>query len=321
MTEYAGRQPIIFRAPSSTLDAKAQADLAAGFATQANIAAQAAVAAADGRIYPDYATGNADTTAEQYFFVATSTAYDLYVHGTATAVVKLPIVNVSTGNMKLGLADGLARLNVASVSFGAAPIAGTIDDGVAAFLTNVDPLYGLSIGITGLGSVWLQAQRSDGSGTLYPIRLNPLGGEVQFGGSLIPVFDNTLDIGWASGRINEIYLGNNPIVTSDRNAKTDIGSIPDEWLDAWADVEWSRFKFVDGTRWHVGLVAQQVHEAFAAHGIDAFEIGICCFDEWEATEDAPAGSAWGLRYAECEAMEAAYQRREIARLKAQVAAL
>lgn len=97
MVDYAGRQPIIFRAPSSTLDAKAQADLAAAFAAQAALSAQAAAAAAEGRIYPDYATGNAATTTGQYFYVASGGNLALYVHGTGSPIVMLPSVNAATG--------------------------------------------------------------------------------------------------------------------------------------------------------------------------------------------------------------------------------
>lgn len=162
---------------------------------------------------------------------------------------------------------------------------------------------------------------------------------IDGGGIVRPGADNTQSLGAGSFRWSTVYAATGSINTSDRDSKEDIGSIPDEWLDAWADVEWSRFKFQGGTRWHVGLVAQQVHEAFAAHGINAFDIGLCCFDEWDAVpaieetrnDDGDiispaqaaieAGSRWGLRYSECEAMEAAYQRREIGRVKEQLAAL
>lgn len=158
-------------------------------------------------------------------------------------------------------------------------------------------------------------------------------------GNVIPAADNTQDLGSGSFRFDTIFAGTGTINTSDARAKTDIGEIPDEWLDAWGEVEWVRYKFFDGSRWHVGLVAQQVHAAFAAHEIDAFEIGLCCFDEWDASdavdevrdEDGEiivaarpaleAGDRWGLRYSECEAMEVAYQRRRIAQLEAQVAAM
>ncbi|MEG8054664.1 hypothetical protein QP185_18245 [Sphingomonas aerolata] len=41
-----------------------------------------------------------------------------------------------------------------------------------------------------------------------------------------------------------------------------------------------------GKRKHVGYTAQQVHGAFAAHGIDAFSLGLCGRDAWEE-ETAP----------------------------------
>lgn len=197
--------------------------------------------------------------------------------------------------------------------------------------------------------------------------------------------DNTQSVGTPSNRASTIYAGTGAINTSDETAKQQIEALPTEWLDAWADVEWCRFKFNDAVeqkgdsaRWHIGLIAQRVHAAFEARGLDAFAIGLCNRDQWEeerepimrmvrvpVTRTRPAmnsdesqifelkeagelpdgkpvlaltlvmeefiehveqleptgetkivreaGTLWGLRYAECQALEAAYQRREIAR--------
>jgi hypothetical protein len=186
--------------------------------------------------------------------------------------------------------------------------------------------------------------------------------------------DNTQTLGGASNRWSVVFAGTGIINTSDERDKTDIGAIPEAWLDAWADVEWRRFKFVDRARWHIGLVAQQVHAAFAAHDIDAFEIGLCCFDAWEEESEPifesvtktrktlttqyveagvnengqkffiaqdvetdeeyeesvdtgntkvtkPAGDRWGLRENECQAIEAAYKRRELSRMESRLALL
>lgn len=330
MVDYAGRQPIIFRAPSSTLDAKAQAELAATYAAAAQVSAQASAAAAQGRIYASYAAGNAATTAGQYFFVAASGAYDLYLHGTATPVAKLPTLEIATGNLLVSANTGLGNTSPSGrldVTADSSAIALRLRARVAndfAFLQFVT-----NNGVTSWADVYATASalRFATGGT---DRL------LVSGGSILPGADNTQPLGGGSARWSVVYAGTGSINTSDRDTKTDIGDIPDAWLDAWADVEWCRFKFSGGTRWHVGLVAQQVHEAFAAHDLDAFEIGLCCFDEWEATPAEPevrtedgfllvaarpagkAGSRWGLRYDECEAMEAAYQRREIANLKALV---
>jgi Chaperone of endosialidase len=146
--------------------------------------------------------------------------------------------------------------------------------------------------------------------------------------------DGTQSIGHPSVRWAVVYASTGSINTSDEREKDEISAIPNAWLDAWADVEWSRFRFKGRSRWHIGLVAQRVHATFAARGLDAFEIGLCCFDQWderrvpeiminddgeavptgkELTEQE-AGDRWGLRYDECFAIEAAWHRRELTRL-------
>ena len=353
MVDYAGRQPIIFRAPSSTLDAKAQADLAATYAAQAAISAQASAAAAAGRIYPDYATGNAATTTGQYFFVASGGSYYLHVHGTPTAVVRLPTIDLATGALEVD-SSGPDPAGTFNQTYGAAgdvstAIRVTLNAGAGgAYLYgygaeagfNHNCLFKNGTGWVATGSGPSRYEQKDGDHVFYSNSGTPGDGftpverlRLLEAGTLRPGTDNFQSLGTGSIRWSVVYAGTGTINTSDRNAKTNIGAIPEAWLDAWADVEWSRFKFVDGTRWHVGLVAQQVHEAFAAHDIDAFDIGLCCFDEWEAEAEVrdddgvliraavEADSRWGLRYSECEAMEAAYQRRRIAQLEAQVAAL
>lgn len=175
-------------------------------------------------------------------------------------------------------------------------------------------------------------------------------GTLQMGigddGTVRPGRDNQQSFGTGALRWSVVYAGTGSINTSDKREKTDIGDIPAEWLDAWGDVQWQRFRFRDAVeakqdeaRWHLGLIAQQVQEAFAARGLDARDIGLLCHDEWKATpavkevrdEDGEivtpaqparkAGDRWGLRYDECQAIEAAWQRRRINELEAAVAAL
>lgn len=159
-----------------------------------------------------------------------------------------------------------------------------------------------------------------------------------------------------------MYAGASAINTSDEREKEQIGAIPEAWLDAWADVEWVRYKWKeavaikgDGARWHTGLIAQRVKDAFEAHGIDPFEIGVLCHDAWEASPEVTytegkvvkqpelqeggtfsdpviediihtvpgetAGERYGVRYDEAQALEAALQRREVSRLRDELAAL
>jgi hypothetical protein len=274
-----------------------------------------------------------------------------------------------SGNVGIGTSSPLAKLHVTS-SF-------AISDsgGIQYFLIgNRDSIgaSGPSMIVSanrvlqfGLGNSW--AAGANG-GTFSPSVT------ISEAGNILAGADNTQTLGGASKRWSVVYAGTGTINTSDERQKTDIGEIPDAWLDAWAGVEWRRFKMIDRIRWHTGLVAQQVHAAFAAHDIDAFDIGLCCFDAWEEvrepifetvtktrtatrTEQEPAGEdengealfrlievefdeeytetvdtgetrvtqeagdRWGLRYDECQSIEAAYQRRELARMAARLAAL
>lgn len=277
------------------LDAKAQADRAAQAAS---------VALAGNTFYATQGDGEAATNTGEYFWVVSSGSFGLYLRsgGGSSQVGGLPFYDAATGRLGIGTITPARPLhiNAADQSLSRMRIQNT--SGQA---------YDLVAG---------QHDASQDAFSLYDAT-NDATLLVADVGRLRPGSDNAYALGFSAFRFSVVYAGTGSINTSDENDKTDIGAIPDEWLDAWADVEWSRFKFIGGTRWHTGLVAQQVHAAFAAHDIDAFEIGLCCFDQWEASGDAPAGSRWGLRYDECQAMEAAYQRRRMDRLEAQVAAL
>lgn len=155
--------------------------------------------------------------------------------------------------------------------------------------------------------------------------------------------DNTTSIGGAGFRWKEIFAGTGTINTSDERDKDQIEPIPAAWLEAWGEVQFYRYKFKDavarkgdGARWHVGVIAQRVKEAFEARGIDPFAIGLLCYDEWDehaspalaervtVADDGtkttelhetggtrvtrPAGNRYGIRYDEALALECAYLR-------------
>ena len=176
-----------------------------------------------------------------------------------------------------------------------------------------------------------------------------LNDRVETAYTLRPTIDNTLNLGGASNRWATVYAGTGSINTSDERVKDLIEDIPQAWLDAWADVKYARFKFKDaiekkkdGARWHVGLIAQRVEQAFAARGINAFEIGLLCYDEWddefedvleekeitdsegnkskalvktgERTQIQKAGNRYGVRYEQALALECAYLRSKIEKL-------
>lgn len=146
-------------------------------------------------------------------------------------------------------------------------------------------------------------------------------GAVSGGICLYPHADNATRLGAASNRPTVLYAVTGTINTSDEREKQDIGDIPDAWLDAWAEVKFQRFHWRDavatkgnGARWHVGVIAQLVLDAFARHGIDAMKIGVLCYDSWTDQDTGEARDRYGVRYEQALAMECALLRRRLDRL-------
>ena len=159
-------------------------------------------------------------------------------------------------------------------------------------------------------------------------------------GSTRPFEDGTKTLGGASYRWSTVYATTGTINTSDAREKTAPLAIDDVVLDAWGDVQLVTFQWLDAVRlkgtdtarWHFGVIAQQVRDAFSARGLDGTRYGLLCYDEWDASdavfdedgnvvqEAVEAGNRWGIRSDQCLFLEAAYQRRRCdlieARLKA-----
>ncbi|MNO63538.1 hypothetical protein D3C76_542460 [compost metagenome] len=149
--------------------------------------------------------------------------------------------------------------------------------------------------------------------------------------SFRPAADGVSVSGAPSARWSVVYAATGTINTSDEHAKQQIKPIDLACLRAWGRVEYVQYKLNDavetkgeGARWHFGLVAQRVKEAFEAEGLNAFDYGLLCHDEWEAEPPsydeagvlvAPAvaaGRRFGIRYEEALALECAYLRHQLA---------
>ncbi len=150
----------------------------------------------------------------------------------------------------------------------------------------------------------------------------------DFFGNFVPAVDGAYTIGFSTRRWNTIYASTGTINTSDRNMKQQITEIPDEVLDAWADIDYVKFKFNDAVeekgsdkaRWHIGLISQEIEETFAKHGLDATEFGLIGIDKFEDEWDGetlvrPAGEIYSIRPDECQFLELALMRRELNKLK------
>jgi len=125
--------------------------------------------------------------------------------------------------------------------------------------------------------------------------------------------DNLASCGSPGRRWTEIYAAAGTISTSDERDKTEITSIDErELLVAQACKSLiKKFKFKDAVakkgdsaRWHFGVIAQEVIEAFESQNLDAMKYGCVCYDEWETdyNEDGEvtqeAGNRYGVRYDE-----------------------
>lgn len=183
---------------------------------------------------------------------------------------------------------------------------------------------------------------ADGSTTRTQVARFDAGLGVTVTGTVRPEADNSRTLGEAARRWSVVYAGTGAINTSDARDKVDVGAPDEALLDAWGGAAWRRYRFADAVaakgadaRWHMGMVAQEMRDAMdgALGAGAAVRWGLLCHDAWEAEPqecDADgavvrpgraAGERWGLRYDECLALEAAWLRRELARMSARVAAL
>jgi len=117
-----------------------------------------------------------------------------------------------------------------------------------------------------------------------------------------PDGDNNMNLGSASKRWIQVYAVNSSINTSDANSKQDIADLDDAEKRVAVRIKGliKKFRFKDavvekgaGARIHVGVIAQEVRDAFTAEGLDAHRYGLFCSDTWwereEEVEYLPTG--------------------------------
>jgi hypothetical protein len=132
-----------------------------------------------------------------------------------------------------------------------------------------------------------------GIGTASPA--NPL----TVNGIVSPSTDDTRTLGTASLRWSEVFAGNGTINTSDATEKQDVAELNEaeqqvatalkglirkyRWISSVAEKG-------DDARIHVGVMAQDVKQAFTDAGLDAERYGVYCKDVWytKQTEEGEA---------------------------------
>ena len=122
------------------------------------------------------------------------------------------------------------------------------------------------------------------------------------GPTFSPLGDNTTALGYTGARWSVVYAATGTINTSDENQKQDIESLSIAELAVARRIKSliKKFRFKDAVeakgndaRIHVGVIAQDVKDAFTAEGLDATRYGIFCSDT-----DEDGVITLGVRYEE-----------------------
>lgn len=173
-----------------------------------------------------------------------------------------------------------------------------------------------------------------------------------YSSTLRPNSDNLMDFGSASFRGRTAYFGTGAINTSDATEKTKPVEITNDILDIADSIEIVLYQWLssiqqkgeDIARWHFGVIAQQIRDAFASKGIDGCRYGLLCYDEWEdqfediydevVGEDGTvsvictgrklvlsAGSRWGVRPDQCLWLCLAATKRRMQRIESRLSML
>lgn len=136
---------------------------------------------------------------------------------------------------------------------------------------------------------------------------------------IYPDTGGVVNLGSASSKWKDVYATNGSIVTSDERKKSKISDLSDAEKNTASTIKSLIKKYKmkdsvaekgDSARWHFGVIAQDVVKAFEDNGLNAFDYGVICYDEWNDTpaeyddsgnEVAPAvvsGSSYAIRYDE-----------------------
>lgn len=266
---------------ASTADAKAVA--ADSKAVEAHNAAKAADAKA---VAAQSAAGTADTKATN-----AKTAADA-AQSTATAANTAASAAQGTANKAVTKADaaqGTANAaqgtaNMAIQKANAAVLKNTVVGASSFDFNPIDDGTSASMGI-------LLSRNGSSAGVITVVEKKTQNSE--FKSRFVPYGDNRTAIGWADARWSQVYAASGSISTSDSREKRPIADgIPDAVFRAWGKVRFLSYQMLDAialkgedsARIHIGVLAQQIQEAFVAEGVDAFRYGLLCYDSWPEQE-------------------------------------
>ncbi|HFG0657374.1 TPA: phage tailspike protein [Salmonella enterica] len=147
--------------------------------------------------------------------------------------------------------------------------------------------------------------------------------EMTTHGYLLPGTDGTQDLGSASRRVNASYFTVAPVISSDKRLKQQEDLINDAEKRVALKIKSLLKKYKlnnavlikgDKARIHVGVIAQDVMDAFVSEGLDPCSYALFCYDEWDESPEIieedeggklivkqhyiAAGSRYSIRYEE-----------------------
>ena len=235
--------------------------------------------------------------------------YEKAASGTTTEVMRLD----SSGNVLVGTTDTTPYNNTSGGGF---VVASSGLTSIARETTSAaqSVLHLNNTGVDGIIAEFAKDGTTVGSfgsrlGTQSFISLGSAGltGSSTGGGSLLPTTggttftDNVVDLGFTSGRFDNIYATNATIQTSDQNEKQQIVSLTSAEITAAKAISklFKTFKWNDrveakgdAARTHTGVIAQEVQSAMTDAGLDATKYAFFCSDTWWETQtEVPAVEA------------------------------
>ena len=141
--------------------------------------------------------------------------------------------------------------------------------------------------------------------------------------------DNAIDLGWSSGRFDDIFATNGTIQTSDENEKQQIASLTSAEITAAKAISklFKTFKWNDkveakgdAARTHTGVIAQQVETAMTDAGLDAGDYAFFISDTW-TNDDGNSQTRKGIRYPELLSFIGAATEQRLADIETRLTAL
>jgi hypothetical protein len=221
----------------------------------------------------------------------------------------------SSGNLLVGTTDTSLYNNGAGGNTGVVvEPSGTIQlaksNNICAYLNRLDSdgaildfrKDGSAVGSIGTVAGYLGIANGD-TGLLFRAPYDDI---LPYSSTANSAIDDTIDLGDASFRFQDIYATNGTIQTSDRNEKQDIEALTDAETRVAVAAKGLLRKFRwqsaveekgDDARIHFGIIAQDLQDAFTAEGLDAGDYAMFISSTW-TNDDGVEQTRLGVRYNE-----------------------